>query len=319
VTAWAPTPSRTALIAIGGNSLVRADEDPSVASERRHVAETCAGVAELVAEGWRVVLTHGNGPQVGAALRRSELAAAEAYPLPLDVCVATTQAEIGFLLEQALDEALAARGVRRCVATVVTRVRVDPDDPAFAEPSKPIGTFFTAEAAAAKRLLGWTLVEEPPHGYRRVVPSPEPLEVMEEAVIRALILDGALVVALGGGGIPVVREGRSLRGVEAVVDKDLASALLAIRLGVERFLILTDVDGVYVDFGGAKQRRLGRAGPAELRRYAAEGHFPAGTMGPKVEALIRFVEEGGKEAVVTTPARLADALRGGEGTHVRGE
>jgi carbamate kinase len=266
-----------------------------------------------------VVLTHGNGPQVGAALRRSELAAAEAYPLPLDVCVATTQAEIGFLLEQALDEALAARGVRRCVATVVTRVRVDPDDPAFAEPSKPIGTFFTAEATEAKRRLGWTLVEEPPHGYRRVVPSPEPLEVLEEAVIRALILDGALVVALGGGGIPVVREGRSLRGAEAVVDKDLASALLAIRMGVERFLILTDVDGVYVDFGGANQRRLGRVGPAELRRHAAEGHFPAGTMGPKVEALIRFVEGGGEEAVVTTPERLADALRGSEGTHVRGE
>jgi carbamate kinase len=313
----------TALIAVGGNSLVRAEEDPSIASELRHVRETCRAVAEVARQGWRVVLTHGNGPQVGAALRRSELGASDAYPLPLDLCVASTQAEIGFLLAQGLDEALAERGLACPVAAVVTRVRVSAEDAAFQHPSKPIGRFLSAREAAERRLAGWTLVEEPPHGCRRLVPSPEPLEVMEEPVIRALLAGGALVVAVGGGGVPVVREGKGeslcLRGVEAVVDKDLASALLAVRLGAERLLVLTDVDGVYVDFGRPAERRLGRVSTAELREHDADGHFPEGNMGPKVRALIRFIEAGGREAVVTTPGRLAAALAGDDGTHVYGD
>jgi len=315
--------TRTALIAIGGNSLIRAGEDASVATERAHVRETAERIADMILSGWRVVLTHGNGPQVGAALLRSERASPEAYALPLDVCVAATQGEIGFLLGQALEDALAARGHSGPVVTVLTRVLVASDDPAFAHPTKPIGPHLDAARADTRRREGWRLVEDPPRGFRRVVASPEPLEVLEEGVVRGLIATGATVVTLGGGGIPVARvgQGGGLTGVEAVVDKDLASALLAIRLQVDLFLVLTDVDGVYRDFATPRARRLGRVAAAELRRYAEGGHFPAGSMGPKVEAMLRFVESGGGgEAVVTSPDQLAPALRGETGTHLlRGE
>ena len=197
----------TVLIAIGGNALIRADEPATVTAERTHVAATCRAIADVVSERWRVVVTHGNGPQVGAALLRSERAAGEAYPLPLDVCVATTQGEIGFLLQQALGEALAARGVHRQVATLLAQVVVDSADPAIARPTKPIGPFYSRARADARRALGWTMVEEPPHGFRRVVGSPEPREIVEEPVIRALVESNVVVITLGGGGIPVVRNG----------------------------------------------------------------------------------------------------------------
>jgi carbamate kinase len=309
---------RTILIAIGGNSLIRAGEDPTVGTERARLADICRAIAQLVADGWRVVLTHGNGPQVGAALLRSERAAADTYPLPLHVCVATTQGEIGFLLEQALHEALASRRLPRPVATVLAQVVVARNDPAFAQPAKPIGPFYSRADADARRLSGWTLVEEPPHGYRRAVPSPEPLEIIEEPAIRSLIDAGVVVITLGGGGIPVVRDGPRLAGVEAVIDKDLASALLAIRLHVDVFLIATDVDRIYVDFDGPRARGLGDVTADELGRYAAAGHFPAGTMGPKVDAVRRFLAAGGHEAIVTAPECLAAALHGNAGTHVFG-
>lgn len=308
--------ARRILVAIGGNSLVRAGEEASVQHEREHVAETCARVADLVADGWRVVLTHGNGPQVGAALRRSEIAAAEAYPLSLDVCVATTQAEIGFLLQQSLDEVLAERRPAQPVVTVLTRTLVAADDPELQRPSKPIGPFLDPEEAAERRRLGWTVVEEDAGRYRRVVPSPEPVEVLEEPVIRALVEAGVLVIALGGGGVPVVREGHALSGIEAVVDKDLSSALLAVRLDVDVLLILTDVDAVHLDHGGPEERPLGRVTASELRRHAEDGHFPEGTMGPKVEAVLRFLDAGGRKAIVTSPERMTSALEDGEGTHV---
>jgi len=307
---------RTVLVAIGGNSLIRGGEPTTVAMQRAHVAETCRALAKLVSDGWRVVLTHGNGPQVGAALRRSETAAADAYPLPLDLCVASTQGEIGILLQQALGESLEARSTRRVVATVLTQVVVASHDPAFLQPAKPIGAFYSSDDADIRRRAGWTLVEEPPHGYRRVVPSPEPLEVVEEPIIRALVDAGHVVIALGGGGVPVVRRGGVLEGVEAVVDKDLASALLAIRLRVDLFVLCTDVDGIYLDFARPHARVLRTASTKQLRQYAADGQFPAGTMGPKVEAALRFVEAGGREAIVTSPDRLAAAVDGREGTHV---
>jgi carbamate kinase len=307
---------RTVLVAVGGNALLRACDAPTIAAERARVSEVARGIAHIVAEGWRVVLTHGNGPQVGAELLRSERAAGEAYPLPLDVCVACTQGEIGCLLQQALASAFGAEQIHRPVVTVLTQVLVSPDDPAFGSPSKPIGRWYTAEAAAERTRAGWTMVEVPPHGFRRVVPSPEPLLVVEHRAVRKLLDAGAVVIALGGGGIPVVRVDGILRGVEAVVDKDLASALLAQRLGVDAFVIATDVDRVYLDFGEDRARGLEMVSTADLRRHAAAGCFPAGSMGPKVEALLRFVEGGGPRGIVTSHERLPAALHGHAGTHV---
>jgi carbamate kinase len=306
----------TALVAIGGNALMRAGEPATVEGQRVHVVETCRALVDVVSRGWRIVVTHGNGPQVGAALLRSERAADAAYPLPLDVCVASTQGEIGFLLQQTLGEELEARGLRRHVATVLAQVVVDRDDARFARPTKPIGPFYPAEETAGRRAMGWTMVEEPPHGFRRVVASPEPREIVEEAVIRTLVDAGVIVVTLGGGGIPVVRSGRRLEGVEAVVDKDLASALLAIRLHVDRFVVLTDVDRIYLDYDSENRRGLDEVTAGDLRRLAADAHFPPGTMGPKVEAVLRFVDAVAREALVTSPDRLSLALLGRAGTRV---
>jgi carbamate kinase len=311
--------TNTVLVAIGGNSLIRQGEPMTVAIERAHVAQTADALAQIIADGWQMVITHGNGPQVGAALRRSECGADEAYPLTLDLCVASTQAEIGLLLEQALCDALAARWIRCPIATVLTQVVVSGVDPAFVRPSKPVGRFYSASEAEIRRQAGWTLVEEPPHGYRRYVPSPEPLEIVEETAIGTLVEAGTVVIALGGGGVPVIRRGRHLQGVEAVIDKDLASALLAIHLGVEVFVLSTDVDRIYADFGRPDARGLGEVTADQLRDLATRGHFPPGTMGPKVEAALRFVAAGGREAIVTSPDRIAAALAGADqGTRVVG-
>jgi len=308
---------RTAVVAIGGNSLLRPGEDWSVAVEREHVVETCRAIAAMVAAGWRVVVTHGNGPQVGAALLRSERGEPDAYPLPLDLCVASTQAEIGFLLACALDEALADLRSATRSATVLTRVAVNPEDPALARPSKPIGPHLDASLLERGRTAGWALTEEPPHGHRRLVPSPEPLEIIDIEAIQALLEAGRVVIALGGGGIPVVREGRRLRGIEAVVDKDLASALLATELGAELLAVLTDVDAIELWRGRPEARPLGTVTPDALRQHTAEGHFPEGSMGPKVEALLRFIDGGGQHAFVTSPRCLGRALEGEAGTHLR--
>jgi carbamate kinase len=307
---------RRVLIAIGGNSLLRAGEPATVAAERAHVGDVARAIASIVADGWRVIVTHGNGPQVGAQLARSERAIDEAYPLPLDVCVACTQGEIGFLLQQSLDAALAAEQVRRPAVTLLTQVVVSAGDPAFSCPSKPIGPYYDASQAEARRAAGWTIVETPGRGFRRVVPSPEPIRVVEETAIRSLVDTGAVVVALGGGGIPVVPTPRGFKGVEAVIDKDLASALLATSLGVDRLVIATDVDRIYVDYGRATARGLDAVDAGELRRLASERQFPAGSMGPKVEAALRFVESGGDEAIITSHEGLVAALDGRGGTHV---
>ena len=282
------------VVAIGGNALIRAGERATVAGERHHVAQTCHAIANLVSAGWRVVITHGNGPQVGAALLRSERAAPEAYPLPLDVCVAVTQAEIGLLLQRTLDEEFAARHLDRAVATVLTQVVVNAGDPAFARPTKPIG----------------------PHDHQRLVPSPEPIEIVEEPVIRTLVNSGAVVITLGGGGVPVVRTDHRLIGAEAVVDKDLASALLAGRLQADLLVLLTDVDRIYLDFGGPHARGLDQVTAGDLRHYSAAGQFPPGSMGPKVEAALQFLEAGGREVIVAAHDQLDLALEGRAGTHV---
>jgi carbamate kinase len=233
------------------------------------------------------------------------------------MCVASTQGEIGLLLQQGLREALDRRAIDCPVATVLTQAIVSPEDPAFARPSKPVGGFYSAAEADTRRQAGWTLIEEPPHGYRRVVPSPEPVAVVEERVIRALLDAGVLVIAVGGGGVPVVQRGGRLEGIEAVIDKDFASALLAIHLRVHVLAMVTDVDRIYTHFARPDAHGLGMVTAEDLRRLSSAGHFPPGTMGPKVEAAVRFIEAGGSEAIVTSPDHLLAAIEGGdEGTRV---
>jgi len=305
----------TLLVAIGGHALVGTNASSRVANEPTQVKSICDAVAELAADGWRIVVTHGNGPQVGAALARSEAAIAEAYPLPLDVCVACTQGEIGLLLQRALEDALDAKGIRRPVATVLSQVLVESADPAFSRPTKPIGPYYSRLEAPARQARGWIMIEDA-RGWRRVVPSPEPIAIVEEPVIHRLVEANVLVIALGGGGIPVVRRNGRLVGVEAVVDKDLSSALLATHLRADRLVLATDVDRAYLDFGTSMARGLDGVSVEELQRHAEAGHFPAGSMGPKVEAALRFVKAGGIDAIVTSYDQLTMALQGRAGTRV---
>jgi carbamate kinase len=306
-----------ALIAVGGNSLIRAGQRGTIDEQRANAAMTARAVAQLVRTGYAAVVTHGNGPQVGAQLLRSELAAGQVIPEPLDVCGADTQGAIGYVLEQAIEQALADAGLAASVCTIVTQVVVDGHDPAFRRPSKPVGLFYSAdEAQRHERERGWVMVEDAARGWRRVVPSPEPLEIVEIEAIRSLVRAGCLVIAAGGGGIPVVRRAGQLVGVEAVIDKDRASALLAIQLGAELLVISTDTDYVYVNYRRPAQRPLRQVSAAALARYQRWGHFPPGSMGPKVEAALRFLRAGGREVIVTSPERLVDAVLCGAGTHI---
>ncbi len=310
--------SRTALIAVGGNSLIRVGERGTIEEQLANAHQTARKITQLVADGWRVVITHGNGPQVGAALLRSERAAGEAYTQPLDVCVATTQSEIGYMLERGLECELRRAGFYMPVMTILTQVRVSPDDPALSNPTKPIGPFYTQRVAEEKiRLHGWTMVEDAARGYRRVVPSPQPLEILELEVIRQILDLGIIVIALGGGGIPViVGEDHSVTGVEAVIDKDRASSLLATGLGLDCFVISTDVDQVYVNYKQPTQRGLRRATVDLMEHYLNENQFAAGSMGPKIEAAIRFVRNGGRDVFITSCDQLVEAVRGKAGTHI---
>ncbi len=268
--------------------------------------------------GYRLVITHGNGPQVGAQLLRSERAADVAYGQTLDVCGAASQGEIGYLLAQSLRNELSASGFELPVVSMVTQTVVSRDDPAMQHPSKPIGPFYSrADAEEKKRSLGWHIVEDAARGYRRVVASPEPIEILELEAIRDLVNDGVLVISTGGGGIPVIRAADgSVQGIEAVIDKDRASALLAISLGVDLFAISTDTDYVYLNYKQPNQQPLRRVTASELERHLAAGHFPPGNMGPKVESVLRFIRHGGSEAVITSFEHLCEAVVGEFGTHV---
>ena len=309
--------SQTALIAIGGNSLIRAGEKGTIDEQLANTRRTARAVVGLIQDGFSLVLTHGNGPQVGAALLRSERASDQVYGQSLDVCDATTQGEIGYLLQQSLYNELQAARLQVPVATVLTQAVVSADDPAMHHPTKPIGPFYSrGDAEERARLLGWQVVEDAARGYRRVVPSPEPTEVVEEQVIRTLLAHGVLVIAAGGGGIPVVRTPEGLRGVEAVIDKDRVSALLATRLGVDCFIISTDADRVYVDYRKPTQRPLARVTASELQAHYAAGQFPPGNMGPKIESALRFLKNGGKEVIVTSYEHLRAAAHGEAGTHI---
>jgi carbamate kinase len=305
------------VVALGGNAISPPGSASPIPAQYERTMETAHHLVHLT--GRPLVVTHGNGPQVGNLLLRSDLAAGVLPRLPLDTCVADLQGGMGFMLQQCLDNAFHQAGVApRSTVTVVTRTVVDAADPAFREPSKPVGSFYD-EAEARRRIErdGWAMREDAGRGWRRVVPSPEPREIVELPAIEALLATGAVVVAAGGGGIPVVRRpDGALAGVEAVVDKDLASALLADRLGGEVLLVLTGVEHVAVDFGRPTQRDLHELGAAELAGHAAAGQFAPGSMLPKVQAALRFLERGGRRAVITTPELSEKALAGEIGTQV---
>jgi carbamate kinase len=308
---------KTALVAIGGNSLIRAGEKGAIAEQLANTRRTAAALRNLFELGFHLVITHGNGPQVGAQLLRSERASDVAYSQTLDVCGAASQGEIGYLLAQSLRNELSAHGITVPVVCLITQTVVSADDPAMQHPTKPIGPFYSrSDAEEKKRTLGWYIVEDAARGYRRVVPSPEPLEIVELDLIRELVEAGALVVSTGGGGIPVVRENGCLRGVEAVIDKDRASAVLASQLGVDLFAISTDTDYVYLNYKQPNQSPILQVTASELAIHQRDGHFPPGNMGPKVESVLSFLRHGGQEAVITSYEHLADAVGGKAGTRI---
>jgi carbamate kinase len=310
--------NRVAVVAIGGNSLIKDARHESVSDQYLAAHETTEHILSMIKDGWNVVVTHGNGPQVGFILRRSELSARELHEVPLDVCGADTQGAIGYALQQNLQNAFRQAGLDRTVATVITQVEVAADDPAFSRPSKPIGSFMDEEQAEQRRQQGWDLIEDANRGYRRVVASPKPLRIVELPVIRSLLDWGATVIAVGGGGIPVVTtETGELHGVAAVIDKDLASALLANALDADLLLISTAVERVALNFGTPQQRWVDRLTLSEAKRYLAEGgHFGSGSMGPKIQAVINYLEHGGREALITSPDSIEQALAGTTGTRI---
>ena len=308
---------KTMVLAIGGNSLIHAGEKGTIGEQLANARQVAAQVVGLIRDGWNIVLTHGNGPQVGAELLLSERAAGVVPGRPLDVCDASTQGEMGYLLQQALNSELRQAGLRVPVVTVLTQCLVSTDDPAMKNPTKPVGRFFTqAEAEERQRQFGWTMVMDAQRGYRRVVPSPRPLQIIELEVIHQLFESGALVIACGGGGIPVAWVNGELDGVEAVIDKDLASSLLASQLGVDLFVIATDTDYVCVDYKKASQRPLERVDSAQLEKYLHAGEFAPGSMGPKIESALQFLETGGKEAIITSCSDVCAAVARGAGTHI---
>jgi carbamate kinase len=311
---------RTALVAIGGNSLIADRNRPDVPHQWDAVRETCRRLADMVQDGWELVITHGNGPQFGYILRRNELAAPAVHTTPLDLIVADTQGSIGYMLQQALSNELHSRGIEKLVVAVITQVLVDENDPAFTHPTKPIGGFMREPEARQFEGEGWQVIEDAGRGWRRVIASPRPLRIIEEEVVRSLVSSGVIVIAAGGGGIPVVQnpqgELRELKGVYAVIDKDWASGLLACQLDIDLFIISTGVEKVAIHFNTPQQQDLDRVTAAQLNQFLEEGHFAPGSMRPKVEAILQFLEKTGNRALVTDPANLARALRRDTGTWI---
>ena len=309
---------KSAVVAIGGNSLIKDKEHQTVRDQYIAAGETCWHIASMIRDGWDVAIGHGNGPQVGFILRRSELAAHELHEVPLDVCGADSQGAIGYALVQNLENDFRRLGIDRHAVAVVTQVEVAADDPAFQSPSKPIGSFMDQTSALQRRDEdGWAVREDAGRGWRRVVASPQPLRIVEVDAVRDLIAAGFVVVTVGGGGIPVVADGNGdLTGVAAVIDKDHACSLLATCIGAELFLITTAVEKVALDFGTPEQRWIDRMSLSEARERLAEGrHFASGSMEPKIRAIVAFLESGGREAIVTDPENVERALAGETGTH----
>lgn len=308
---------KVAVVAVGGNSLIKDPQHQTVPDQWDAARETGKHIARMIAQGWDVVLTHGNGPQVGFILRRSELAAHELHEVPLDSCVADTQGAIGYMFQQVLMNEFRRMNMYKPVATVVTQVLVDRNDPAFQNPTKPIGSFMDEATARRRQEEGWHVIEDAGRGWRRVVASPKPLEILEQDVIKTMVDAGIIVIAVGGGGIPVIRnEQGDLQGIAAVIDKDLASALLARNIKADLFLISTAVEKVALNFGQPNQVWLDHMTLAEAKAYMAEGHFKKGSMLPKIQAIIEYLEHGGKEALITNPENIERALAGETGTRI---
>ena len=305
------------LVAVGGNSLIRAGQRGTIAEQFENVRQTAECIVGIAARGFALIVTHGNGPQVGAQLLRSEAGSAQTYTLPLDLCVAMTQGEIGFAIQNSLQQAFQKHQIHRPVVTIVTQVVVDKNDPAFQRPTKPIGPFYSKETAERKRKeLGWNVIEDAARGYRRVVASPLPKDIVEYDVIKSCLERGIVVIAAGGGGIPVIVENGQLKGIEAVIDKDRASALLAAKLGIEHFMISTEVPEVYIHYKKSNQQKLRTLKVAEAMKYYVDGEFSEGSMKPKIEAALDFLNNGGTTVTITDPEHLLLALDGQAGTRI---
>ncbi|HBV88339.1 carbamate kinase [Desulfosporosinus sp.] len=313
--------STLAVVAIGGNSLIRDNAHATVEDQYAAVVETAKHIVGMIEQGYEVIVTHGNGPQVGFILRRSEIAkdVAAMHQVPLVSCGADTQGAIGYQIQQAMDNEFKKRGIDKTAVTVVTQVIVSENDPAFQKPTKPIGSFYTKEQTdeIQKSNPSWVMVEDAGRGYRRMVASPLPQEIVEKNVINKLVRDGYCVISVGGGGIPVIkREDGTLQGVDAVIDKDFATSLLAADIKADVLIISTGVPTVYLNYGKPNEKALDRVTLAELKQYVAENHFAPGSMLPKIQAVIGFLENGGKQAIITNPESLEEAIAGKTGTHI---
>ncbi|MBC8068466.1 MAG: carbamate kinase [Deltaproteobacteria bacterium] len=310
----------TAVVAMGGHAFIQAGERGSYEDHDRNARQICSELIVLVERGYRLVITHGNGPQVGELLLRQELTRDQLPSWPLDVLVAQTEGSLGYLMQRAMLNELHTRGINRYVVTMVTQVVVDRADPAFAAPAKPVGPFYPEDQARkAAAQYGWSIAEEAGRGWRRVVPSPLPQRIVQADMVREVLRSGNIAVAGGGGGVPVTIDGHgNYEGVEAVIDKDMTSSVLATNIGADLLVILTAVDSVYLDWGKPTQQRLGAVTMAECERLVNEKVFPPGSMGPKVEAVYGFLERGGQRGLVTSPRALREALDGRSGTHFIG-
>lgn len=305
------------VVALGGNALIREHQAGTIEEQFANMEASLAGIVELIKRDHAVVITHGNGPQVGNILIRVEAARGQAYDLPLDVCVAQSQGEIGYLIQQCLQNALYRYRPHRTVITLISQVVVSQEELQQQQPTKPIGPFYTKAQAQMLIEQGYDVIEDAGRGYRRVVHSPAPQRIIEQKIIKNLILQGVIVIAVGGGGIPVTVDADDrLQGVAAVVDKDLATAVLAIEIGADKIIELTGVEKVKLNFGSLAEKDLDRLTVSEAKKYLAEGHFPPGSMGPKIEAAIRFLEHGGEEVIITQPETLIAAFDGLTGTHI---
>ncbi len=310
--------NKLAVIAIGGNSLIKDEAHKTVPDQYQAAGETAEHIAHLIKQGWTVAIGHGNGPQVGFILRRSELASHELHEVPLDVCGADSQGAIGYALQQNLYNYFRRLEINKQAVTVVTQVEVDPNDPAFQNPSKPIGSFMDQAKAMRRKEEGWQVVEDAGRGWRRVVASPKPVRIVEEQIIKDLVAAGVVTIAVGGGGIPVVADAEgNLRGIAAVIDKDLAASLLATLLEADLFIISTGVEKVALNYGRPNQAWLDRLSLAQAKAYLAEGsHFAKGSMAPKIQAVVDFLERGGQEAIITNPENIERAVAGETGTRI---
>lgn len=312
-------PRNLAVIAIGGNSLIKDKNHQTVPDQYAAAEQTCHHIADMVENGWNVIVTHGNGPQVGFILLRSDLSRHKLHDVPLDYCGADTQGAIGYMIQQALYNEFKKRNIKKEAVTVVTQVLVDKNDPAYKKPTKPIGPFYDKDQAEKyKKEAGWDIIEDAGRGYRRVVPSPIPKDIIEKDVIKSLIDKGFIVVAVGGGGIPVIYdEDGNLTGSEAVIDKDYASSLLASIINADLFVISTAVEKVSINYKKPDQKDLDEMTLEEAKKYLNDGHFAPGSMGPKIKAIISFLEKGGGEALITNPPNLMRAIRGQTGTRIK--